>query len=189
LQTSAQGGLLPGLLEERGKGWLHIGGAVRKAGWEVLNAQAGEHVDHVGDLRDLSRFASESFDMVYVSHVLEHVSHQELPRILKDLARILRPGGRLFAAVPDMKALCWIFANPKVREEERLELMHIMFGAQIDEHDFHKTGLWDWYLANLLAIAGLAPVYRVKRFGLFEDTSDLMIGDVPLSLNMVAVKG
>lgn len=180
--------LPPGLLEERGSGWLHIGGEVRKPGWQVLNAQAGPHVDHVGDLRDLSRFASASFDMVYASHVLEHVGQNELSPVLGELARLLRPGGRLFAAVPDMKALCWIFANPNVTEQERVEVMRIIFGGQIDAYDFHKIGLWDWYLGNLLGAAGFAQVYRVARFGLFEDTSNLAAGEIPLSLNMVAVK-
>ena len=33
---------------------LHIGGQVKAAGWEVLDANPGPIVDHVADARDLS---------------------------------------------------------------------------------------------------------------------------------------
>ncbi len=32
---------------------LHIGGKQAKAGWKILNAQALEGVDYIGDVRDL----------------------------------------------------------------------------------------------------------------------------------------
>jgi predicted SAM-dependent methyltransferase len=40
---------------------LHIGGHERREGWEILDANAGPLVDHVGDAGDLSRFADGSF--------------------------------------------------------------------------------------------------------------------------------
>ncbi|MCX7169852.1 MAG: tetratricopeptide repeat protein, partial [Proteobacteria bacterium] len=48
---------------------LHIGGKVRSEGWEVLNALPGPDVDHLGNANDLSRFADNSFDVIYASHV------------------------------------------------------------------------------------------------------------------------
>ena len=177
------------LLEERGDARLHIGGLVRKPGWQVLNVQAGEHVDHVGDLRDLSRFADRSFDMVYASHVYEHLGHRgELQKALEGIARILRPGGRFFISVPDLKTLSYFFAHPQITDQQRKIIMCMMFGSQNDAYDFHYVGLWDTYLATLLMDAGFPDVYRVHTFDLFEDTSTQRLGDTLISLNMVAVR-
>ena len=177
-----------GLLDERGSARLHIGGVARKAGWQVFDIQPGPHVDHVGDLRDLSRFADGSFDMVYASHVLEHLGMKDVPGVLGGVARILRPGGRFFVGVPDLTTLCWLFTHPDMGEEQRDLLMHMMFGGQSDEHDFHHTGFWDYALVSQLAAAGFGDVYKVQTFGLFDDSSNSRVGEVLVSLNLVAVK-
>ena len=51
---------------------LHVGGWVRTPGWEVIDANPGPHVDHVGNAKDLSRFDTATFTDIYASHVLEH---------------------------------------------------------------------------------------------------------------------
>lgn len=50
---------------------------------------------------DALPFADASFDTVVASSVLEYVP--ELDTTLKEIARVLRPGGWLFATVPDMR--------------------------------------------------------------------------------------
>jgi protein O-GlcNAc transferase len=181
--------LPPGLLEERGDARLHIGGLVRKPGWQVLNVKPGEHVDHVGDLRDLSRFRDASFDMVYASHVLEHLGHRrDLPDALREIARILRPGGRFFVSVPNLKTLCSLFAHPDVSDQQRMTLMLMLYGSQEDENDFHYAGFWDSYLASHLAKVGFADIYWAQTFGFFDDTSNWRLGETLISLNLIAVK-
>ncbi|HEY3296755.1 MAG TPA: methyltransferase domain-containing protein [bacterium] len=44
-------------------------------------------------------FEDQSFDSVFCNHVLEHIAHPT--PILKDLARVLKPGGALLVQVPD----------------------------------------------------------------------------------------
>src|SRR5262245_26784155 len=57
---------------------------------------------HVNDVVALP-FAAGSFDGVVCSSVLEYV--QSPPRVLVELARVLRPGGRLLVSVPNRRAL------------------------------------------------------------------------------------
>jgi len=181
--------LPPGLLEERGADRLHIGGLARRDGWKVLNIQPGPNVDYVGDVRDLSRFADASFDMVYASHTLEHLGHQgDIQKALAGIARILRPGGRFFVSVPDLKILSWFFAQPEMTDANLRLIMAMMYGAQRDPHDFHYVGIWDGYLGALLQHAGFGAAYRVERFGLFYDDSETRVNDVLISLNIVAVR-
>lgn len=79
---------------------LEIGsGPVRKNGWVTLDMCRG--ADVFWDLRRPLPFADASFDLVYCSHVLEHFAHPDLQRLLQQVLRILRPGGRFLVAVPD----------------------------------------------------------------------------------------
>ncbi len=168
---------------------LHIGGTVRAAGWKVLNVQPGEHVDFLGDLRDLSGFADNSFDLVYGSHVLEHFGYlDDLPRVLASLHRIIRPGGRLLASVPDLDVLCRLFVDESLTLSNRFHVMRMMFGGQADPYDFHYVGLNMGILGHFLTVAGFSEVYRVPSFDIFEDNSGIMIGDWLISLNVVAIK-
>lgn len=54
--------------------------------------------DILGDLRDMSMIADESFDSVLSNQVLEHVDDAE--RVVAEMFRVLRPGGHLCVTVP-----------------------------------------------------------------------------------------
>jgi SAM-dependent methyltransferase len=50
------------------------------------------------DVVDLSRYAADSFDLVVVDQVLEHVSDPQ--RAVAEIHRVLRPGGHCIATTP-----------------------------------------------------------------------------------------
>lgn len=54
------------------------------------------------DARDL-RFSSASFDLIYSFHALEHIPEPE--RALREMARVLRPGGRYVIGTPNKSRL------------------------------------------------------------------------------------
>lgn len=168
---------------------LHIGGQQPKPGWKILNIAPGPQVDYVGNCTRLDQFADNSVDEVYASHVLEHLGFRtELPAALSEVRRILKPGGVFRISVPDVERLCSLFVHPQVPREQRPSLMMHMFGAQEDEHDFHKVGLtWD-FLLNFLSQAGFTRVQRVEEFGLFDDFSSFRRFGVLISLNVEARK-
>src|SRR3954468_16802710 len=92
---------------------LHIGGQEKREGWSIVDALPGPIVDYVGNCNDLSFLADESCSEVYASHVLEHLAYNgELQKTLKGIHRVLKPGGRLRASVPDLELLCQLFLNP-----------------------------------------------------------------------------
>lgn len=47
----------------------------------------------------------ESVEVVYSSHMLEHLDRREAARFLREVMRILRPGGLVRIAVPDIRKL------------------------------------------------------------------------------------
>lgn len=57
------------------------------------------------DLRNGVPFAAETFDVVYHSHVLEHIPREHVPSFLGECLRVLRPGGIIRVVVPDLQLI------------------------------------------------------------------------------------
>ncbi|MBM3573457.1 MAG: methyltransferase domain-containing protein [Alphaproteobacteria bacterium] len=168
---------------------LHIGGTEVKTGWKILNIQPGAHVDFVGTCTDLGQFTSDSAEEIYASHVLEHLGFRdELPRALKEIYRVLRPGGLCRISVPDFETLCKLFVHPETPADQKFSLMMHVFGAQEDPYDLHRVGFTADFLFSFLADAGFAKFRRVQGFDLFNDFSRAQRFGVPISLNVEAYK-
>jgi SAM-dependent methyltransferase len=58
------------------------------------------------DLRARLPFADGSADAVYHSHVLEHLERGQAAAFLAECRRVLKPGGVLRIAVPDLEGIC-----------------------------------------------------------------------------------
>lgn len=167
---------------------LHIGGRVVSEGWKIFDSEPRPEVDFVGNVQDLSSFADESCSAIYCSHVLEHVGQGEILDTLNGLHRILAPGGRLYISVPDLDILAWLFSNPAFGKAERFLVMRMMFGGQVDEHDFHRIGLNFDFMCAYLRDAGFLLIEHVESFGMFTDTSELRVHGHLVSLNLIVSK-
>lgn len=168
---------------------LHVGGEAALDGWKVLNIEPADYVDYVGDCSDLSQFADGSVAEIYASHVLEHLGYlDDLPNTLKEFHRVLKVGGRLRVSVPNLETLCRLFLHPELDMSSRFHVMRVMFGGQMDPHDFHKVGMTKEFMTDYLQIAGFRSIERVETFDLVSDTSTLKLAGVAVSLNMQAVK-
>ena len=167
---------------------LHLGGKEPKPGWKIVNIQAGPGVDILGDIRDMSQFADDSVQAIYASHVLEHIGQQAVLSTLKGLRRILAPGGQLSISVPDLEVLSRVIIDQGASLDKRFLAMRMMFGGQVDSHDFHYFG-WTWdFMCSYLKSAGFSRVEKVQDFGLFRDASSLRPWGELISLNVVATK-
>ena len=168
---------------------LHIGGREKRDGWTVLDSEARDHVDHVGDCRDLSFLNNESCEEIYASHVVEHLGYdQGVGQALKEFHRVLVPGGRLRLSVPDMDTLCSLFVHPQTTLNEKFHLMRMLFGGRLDAADVHLTGFNFEFLRDFLTRAGFRDIRRVQEFQEFEDTSRARFRGVLISCNVEAFK-
>ena len=167
---------------------LHIGGRQRCQGWEILNIQDFEGVDHVGDAASLSRFEAGTFERLYASHVLEHFPFAQVPAVLREWGRVLVPQGRLYLSVPDLSVLCELFQSDALSLQERFEVMKIIYGGQVDACDFHHVGFDRDLLGDVLPQSGFRKLRFVDHLGLFDDTSDLELHGRQISLNVIAGK-
>lgn len=61
------------------------------------------------DAKDL-KFSSNSFDMVFSFHTLEHIPEPQ--RALKEMSRVLRPGGVYFVGTPNKSRIIGGYTSP-----------------------------------------------------------------------------
>jgi SAM-dependent methyltransferase len=95
---------------------LEIGpGPQRIAGFETLNITGGRQVDYIADATRGLPFADGSFDIIYASHVLEHVAWFRSVAVLRLWRDKLKPGGRLEVWVPDALKIAEAFVDAERR--------------------------------------------------------------------------
>ncbi|HEX7012851.1 MAG TPA: class I SAM-dependent methyltransferase [Steroidobacteraceae bacterium] len=106
---------------------LEIGpGRERIEGFETLNVVGGINVDYVWNAAARLPFRKNTFEIIYASHVLEHIPWYKTERVLADWVRTLVPGGRLELWVPDGLKICRAFVEAETN----------------GTREFHRDGWW-----------------------------------------------
>jgi SAM-dependent methyltransferase len=91
---------------------LEIGpGNQRIKGFETLDIVPKRNVDYIWDCTKKLPFRNSTFDLIYSSHVLEHIAWYEVEKVLQEWTRILKPGGHLEVWVPDGVKICQAFVD------------------------------------------------------------------------------
>lgn len=73
--------------------------------WVNIDTAPAEPSVVAHDLREGIPFPDAEFDAVYHSHVLEHFPKRSAGPFLAECLRVLRPGGILRVAVPDLERI------------------------------------------------------------------------------------
>ncbi|HPE06192.1 MAG TPA: methyltransferase domain-containing protein [Smithellaceae bacterium] len=136
---------------------LHLGcGKKFIPGFIHIDARKFNHSDYVCQLDDLSIFKSDSVDLIYASHVLEHFKRYECKTALREWHRVLRPGGTLRLAVPDFEAIVKIY-----QEKKDVELLiGLLYGGQDYQYNYHHIVFDFESLSKLLSSVGFVNIHR-----------------------------
>jgi predicted SAM-dependent methyltransferase len=155
----------------------------------MLNVREIPGTDHVGNANDLSRFSDDIFDVVYSSHVLEHMDYQgELQSALREWLRVLKPAGFVEISVPNLEALARLMLDKSLTSEQHFHVMRIIFGGHMHPHDYHQVGFTETILKDLLSEAGFVDIHCVEPFTHFPDNSSMLYAGELISLNIRAKK-
>src|SRR4051794_14048381 len=113
--------------------------------------------DLVGDVRRLPELPTGGYDEIIAQDVLEHLERADGPKALAEWRRLLAPGGRLWLRVPDLMSLLrWLSEDDGV--DRHRQVMHLLFGTQAYNGDFHLAGFTDVLLCDELLTAGLERI-------------------------------
>ena len=182
---------------------LHLGCFQKKIhGWVNVDVRDDVNPDVVDDCATLSKFENNSASVIYCSHLAEHFKRKDHIAVFKRWLEVLKPGGILRLAVPDMEAVtkCYLY------EGDIRPFQHMIFGSQRHDFDYHYIGFDEKFLRESLLEAGFKSAERYDWRGTehffvddfsqaywpsFDCTSRRKEGVIKgklISLNMEAVK-
>lgn len=109
-----------------------------KEGWHTLDHKLSESTDTAiaGDAANI-KLKDESCDIVFCSHVFEHIPHTRLPIVISEINRILRPGGILRLLTPDLAVLAKAYVDKdteffrRAKEEDESVRTDLEFGGML----------------------------------------------------------
>ena len=73
--------------------------------WINLDLYRSQFVKY-HNIKNKLPFSSDSVDVVYHSHVLEHINKFEAEKFIADCFRVLKPGGIIRVVIPDLEQIC-----------------------------------------------------------------------------------
>lgn len=152
---------------------LNIGGGTERDGWINVDRKEGQEAYPLS-------YETDSVDEILASHILEHFGRYETADVIAEWVRVLKPGGRIRIAVPDLVATCEAIA--KEQPLCGLDPLCVLYGGQTDSNDYHKTGFNADGLAYLMQQAGVVDIGR------WSDSDALDCSRYPFSINLEGFK-
>lgn len=150
--------------------------AFRSAEWRELrlDIDPANEPDLVGSMLDMGAVADASVDAIYSAHNIEHVYAYEVPQVLAEFLRVLKPDGFLVLTCPDLQAVCALVAEDKLGEPAYqspaggISPHDILYGhgeALAHGHHFmaHKCGFTLKTLTQAVHAAGFAVSAGKRR--------------------------
>jgi SAM-dependent methyltransferase len=147
----------------------------RGADWRELRYDIDPRTrpDIVGSIADMSGVPAQSVDAVWSSHNLEHVYAHEVPTVLGEFYRVLRPGGMALITMPDLQLVAERIAAGRLEEPLYVALsgpvtpLDVVYGhgeslEHGNEYMAHRTGFTARSLAQKLGRTGFGHI-EVER--------------------------
>tara|TARA_B100001093_G_scaffold408930_1_gene397873 strand:- start:52 stop:711 length:660 start_codon:yes stop_codon:yes gene_type:complete len=116
---------------------LEIGsGSSKKDKWLHIDYRFGSDIPF--DIRKPLPVPLNHYRKVYAEHVLEHFSHKELNRVLRNVRSVLKPGGYFLISVPDLDKYVSCYLNksfdqkliqykPAIASQEPADVLNYIF--------------------------------------------------------------
>ena len=178
-------------INKDGKIFIHLGcGDQNDKRFINVDVLPLPHVHYVQGVENLKVFPNKYADLIYASHILEHISHCKLITTLREWRRVLKNGGVLRISVPDFDKIINIY---KLENNNINKIKGALMGGQDYKYNFHKSVFNKEYLTELLLFAGFDSVRlwtpENAEFYSFNDWASKYIETkYPVSLNLEAVK-
>lgn len=185
---------------------LHVGAGHPKSGacipaafqtpeWKEirLDIDPANKPDILGSMLDMPAVADGSVDAIYSSHNIEHVYAHEVPVVLGEFLRVLKPDGFLVVTCPDLQAVCVLVAEDKLTDPAYISPagpiapLDILYdGVKLaagNQYMAHKCGFTLKTLTAALQAAGFQTIGGMRRpaaFDLWAVASKGLLGEAAI---------
>lgn len=140
-----------------------------------------KEVDLISDFNYPLPFKTNSIDLIYAGHVIEHLQIDKALEFLKEIYRVLKPGGKVFIVVPDFekvyKSVNFIEAN---------KLLFVAEGTKVYMDKGRHNSFWtERDLHRVVAEIGFR---EVKPLRISRDECPFLISEIQWQSGVVALK-
>lgn len=148
---------------------------------DVVSERAGKLPDIVCDIRKLEKFLDNSADEILAVHVVEHFWRWEVVEILREWARVLKPGGKMILECPNLKSACEEFLRDSDKHSlpgpEGQRTMWVFYGdpSWSDPLMVHRWGYTPLSLAQVMFEAGLEDLRQEPAQFKLREPRDMRI--------------
>lgn len=162
---------------------LNVGcGYDYRQGYLNVDLHAVHKPDLVADVTCLPMLPDAAFDEIVAQDVLEHFERAKTAPALAEWSRLLAPQGVLEIRVPSLFGMFELLARPDRREPARAEeIIHLMYGTQAYNGDYHLAGFTAATLGEQLRRAGLvvckASIMHGWLFDISARRTDVLVDD------------
>lgn len=162
------------LLSDKKTVKLNVGcGTDYKEGWINIDNNSDANIEKLDlnwDLRNPLPFKDESVDYIFNEHFIEHLTIEESQRSIKDFMRVLKPGGVMRIAMPDLEESIKIYLDKNWKKKSFIKdhsLEFVETPAELLNMSFSWWGhkwIYDWTeLQRRLKQAGYSNFKRCKH--------------------------
>ena len=153
---------------------------------DYLNIDVYDHpLVKKADVRDLSFIEDGSVEEIYAKDILEHMSYQDGKAAIKEWARVLKTGGKIFIQTInlDKQIECYSLGIWSIED-----LNHMIFagGSWVNEdakcEDFHKCGYNEKLISKILFDSNIS----IEKFEYDDIGQALIINPRSHNLNLMA---
>ncbi len=138
---------------------LEIGSGTKpKEGYLHFDIRNIKETDVVGDAKNLP-FEDESFSEIFSRFFLEHLFRSDAKKVLSEMYRVLKKGGKLEIIVPNLNYFCKLFISETGQKKEWA--LNKIYGFEKYGEDHHFFGYDEEILTNFLKEVKFEKVQKI----------------------------
>ncbi|NPD88875.1 MAG: methyltransferase domain-containing protein [Asgard group archaeon] len=160
---------------------LNLGcGIFYKPGYINIDLVEDKIADQIADVTNLP-YEENSVDLIEASHIIEHFDVNQVPFVLSEWYRILKPGGKLEIEIPNLLKSVIKLKLSKYRKQ--LLTLKFLFGVDY-RGNIHKIGFTRLFLKKSLSRTGFKKIRRKKQRSFKEERGMRYQASKPLDADL-----